>query len=190
MAIEDACCLISVSLSYKPDDQVILVSEQGYGLMYPVEQIPLVSNKSKGVKAMNLSKDDCVASICVSQNREEQVLISTTTLSLKRMKQTEIAPLNRPAKGNRICKLVKSNPNVILNVHMVDLNTPFEIYTEDIMRFEAKEISLMNAQATFSSPLGKVDKFEWVSPLENVADGSWVKQDDFEQPSLFDEEKA
>jgi len=96
--------MISVSLSYKPDDQVILVSEQGYGLMYPVEQIPLVSNKSKGVKAMNLSKDDCVASICVSQNREEQVLISTTTLSLKRMKQTEIAPLNRPAKGNRICE--------------------------------------------------------------------------------------
>ena len=182
--------MISVSLSYKPDDQVILVSEQGYGLMYPVEQIPLVSNKSKGVKAMNLSKDDCVASICVSQNREEQVLISTTTLSLKRMKQTEIAPLNRPAKGNRICKLVKSNPNVILNVHVVDLNTPFEIYAEDIMRFEAKEISLMNAQATFSSPLGKVDKFEWVSPLENVTDGSWVKQDDFEQPSLFDEEKA
>lgn len=106
------------------------------------------------------------------------------------MKQTEIAPLNRPAKGNRICKLVKSNSNVILNVHVVDLNTPFEIYAEDIMRFEAKEISLMNAQATFSSPLGKVDKFEWVSPLENVTDGSWVKQDDFEQPSLFDEEKA
>lgn len=48
--------MISVSLSYKPDDQVILVSEQGYGLMYPVEQIPLVSNKSKGVKAMNLSR--------------------------------------------------------------------------------------------------------------------------------------
>lgn len=182
--------MINVSLSYKPDDHVILVSEQGYGLMYPVEQIPLVSNKSKGVKAMNLSKDDCVASICVSQNREEQVLVSTTTLSLKRMKQTEIAALNRPAKGNRICKLVKSNPNVILNVHMVDLNTPFEIYAEDIMRFEAKEISLMNAQSTFSSPLGKVDKFEWVSPLENITDGSWVKQDDFEQPSLFDEEKA
>ena len=182
--------MINVSLSYKPDDHVILVSEQGYGLMYPVEQIPLVSNKSKGVKAMNLSKDDCIASICVSQNREEQVLVSTTTLSLKRMKQTEIAALNRPAKGNRICKLVKSNPNVILNVHMVDLNTPFEIYAEDIMRFEAKEISLMNAQSTFSSPLGKVDKFEWVSPLENITDGSWVKQDDFEQPSLFDEEKA
>ena len=72
------------------------------------------------------------------------------------MKQHEIAPLNRPAKGNRICKLVKSNPNIILNVHMVDLNTKFEIYADDILRFEAKEISLMNAQSTFSSPFGKV----------------------------------
>ena len=182
--------MISVSLSYKPDDQVILVSEQGYGLMYPVEQIPLVSNKSKGVKAMNLAKDDCVASICIRKNRDEQVLISTTTLSLKRMKQLEIAPLNRPAKGNRICKLVKSNPNVIFNLQMVDLNTKIEIYTDEILTFEAKEVSLMNAQSTFSMPYGKVESFEWISPLENVLDGAWVKQEDFKQPSLFEENNA
>lgn len=182
--------MISVSLSYKPDDQVILVSEQGYGLMYPVEQIPLVSNKSKGVKAMNLAKDDCVASICIRKNRDEQVLISTTTLSLKRMKQLEIAPLNRPAKGNRICKLVKSNPNVIFNLQMVDLNTKIEIYTDEILTFEAKEVSLMNAQSTFSMPYGKVESFEWICPLENVLDGSWVKQEDFKQPSLFEENNA
>lgn len=182
--------MISVSLSYKPDDQVILVSEQGYGLMYPVEQIPLVSNKSKGVKAMNLAKDDCVASICIRKNRDEQVLISTTTLSLKRMKQLEIAPLNRPAKGNRICKLVKSNPNVIFNIEMVDLNTKIEVYTDELMSFEAKEISLMNAQSTFSTPYGKVESFEWICPLENVLDGAWVKQEDFKQPSLFEEDNA
>ena len=182
--------MISVSLSYKPDDQVILVSEQGYGLMYPVEQIPLVSNKSKGVKAMNLAKDDCVASICIRKNRDEQVLISTTTLSLKRMKQLEIAPLNRPAKGNRICKLVKTNPNVIFNLQMVNLNTKIEVYTDELMSFEAKEISLMNAQSTFSTPYGKVESFEWICPLENVLDGAWVKQEDFKQPSLFEENNA
>ena len=190
MKIGDMDEMICANLSYKSDDQVILVSEQGYGLMYPVEQIPLVSNKSKGVKAMNLSKDDCIASICINRNSDEQVLISTSTLSLKRMKQHEIAPLNRPAKGNRICKLVKSNPNIILNVHMVDLNTKFEIYADDILRFEAKEISLMNAQSTFSSPFGKVDRFEWIHSLENVEDGFWVKQEDFEQPSLFEENNA
>ena len=139
---------------------------------------------------MNLSKDDCIASICISKDRDEQVLVSTTTLSMKRMKQIEIAPLNRPAKGNRICKLVKSNPNVILNVEVVDLNTKCEVYTDEILRFDAKEISLMNAQSTFSSPFGKVEKFEWVSPLEIVEDGFWVKQEDFEQPSLFDENKV
>ena len=106
------------------------------------------------------------------------------------MKQHEIAPLNRQAKGNRICKLVKSNPNIILNVHMVDLNTKFEIYADDILRFEAKEISLMNAQSTFSSPFGKVDRFEWIHSLENVEDGFLVKQEDFEQPSLFEENNA
>ena len=117
-------------------------------------------------------------------------MISTTTLSLKRMKQLEIAPLNRPAKGNRICKLVKSNPNVIFNLQMVDLNTKIEIYTDEILTFEAKEISLMNAQSTFSTPYGKVESFEWICPLENVLDGAWVKQEDFKQPSLFEEDNT
>ena len=48
----------------------------------------------------------------------------------------------------------------------------------------------MNAQSTFSTPYGKVESFEWICPLENVLDGSWVKQEDFKQPSLFEENNA
>lgn len=55
------------------------------------------------------------------------------------MKQTEIAALNRPAKGNRICKLVKSNPNVILNVHMVDLNTPLKFMQKILCALRPKK---------------------------------------------------
>jgi len=73
---------------------------------------------------------------------------------------------------------------------MVDLNTKIEIYTDEILTFEAKEVSLMNAQSTFSMPYGKVESFEWICPLENVLDGAWVKQEDFKQPSLFEENNA
>ena len=38
--------------------------------------------------------------------------------------------------------------------------------------------------------IGKVESFEWICPLENVLDGSWVKQEDFKQPSLFEEDNA
>lgn len=182
--------MIQTALSYQNEDQIILLSKDGYGLKYPVEQIPLVSNKSKGVKAMNLSKEDSVACISVVKNEEEQLLVCSSNLSLKRMKQSEIVNLNRPAKGNRICKLVKSNPNYVEWLRMVDLNTKCEVYTDEWIRFEAKEISLMNAQATFSSPYGKVDRFEWIEPLETIGEGKWILQEEFEQPSLFDEEKS
>ena len=72
----------------------------------------------------------------------------------------------------------------------MDLNTKNEIYTEEILTYEAKEVSLMNAQSTFSTPYGKVESFEWICPLENVLDGAWVKQEDFKQPSLFEENNA
>ena len=62
--------MISVKLSYEMSDHVLLVSKDGFGLEYAVDQIPLVSCKSKGVKAMNLSKDDCVADIALIHNRE------------------------------------------------------------------------------------------------------------------------
>ncbi len=178
--------MISVKLSYEMSDHVLLISKDGFGLEYAVDQIPLVSCKSKGVKAMNLSKDDCVADIALIHNREQQAFIMTTTGSMKRMKLEEIASLNRPAKGNRICKLVKSNPNEIYKVMMVDLNTQIEFFTDEIVKFEAKEISLMNAQSTFSSPYGKLESMEWYGVLETIQEGHWKMEEDFEQPSLFE----
>ncbi len=178
--------MISVELSYEMSDRVVLVSKDGFGLEYPVDQIPLVSCKSKGVKSMNLSKDDFVADISLACSDEKQALIVTTTGSMKRMKQDEIASLNRPAKGNRICKLVKSNPNEVFKVMMVDLNTQIEFFTDEIVKFDAKEISLMNAQSTFSSPFGKLDSMEWYSVVETVQEGHWKLEEDFKQPSLFE----
>ena len=178
--------MIDVKLSYHATDCVVLVSDLGYALMYPVDQIPLVSNKSKGVKSMNLTKDDCVADFGVCVDHEKQILVATSTLSLKRMKQSEFVSLNRPAKGNRICKFVKSNPNHTSRLCVADLNMTFEIYTDEKLRFEMKDISLMNAQATFSSPYGKIDTYEWISPLCQIEEGFWQAQEDFEQPSLFE----
>ena len=180
--------MIAVKLSYEMSDRVLLVSKDGFGLEYSVDQIPLVSCKSKGVKSMNLSKDDYVADMSLICNEDQQVLIVTSIGSMKRMKQEEIVSLNRPAKGNRICKLVKSNPNEIYKVMVVDLNTQIEFFTDEIVKFEAKEISLMNAQSTFSSPYGKLDSMEWYRIVEIVQDGHWKMEEDFKQPSLFEVE--
>ena len=178
--------MISVQLSYEISDRVLLVSKEGFGLEYPLDQVPLVSCKSKGVKSMNLSKEDTVASMNLIRDLDSQILVVSENGSMKRMKQNEVAPLNRPAKGNRVYKWVKSNPNYVSNVFVVDLNTQLTFFTDEIVKFDAKEISLMNSQSTFSSPYGKLESMEWYSVIESVQDGHWTSKEDFEQPSLFE----
>ena len=178
--------MISVQLSYEMSDRVLLVSKEGFGLEYPLDQVPLVSCKSKGVKSMNLSKEDTVASMNLIRDLDSQILLVSENGSMKRMKQNEVAPLNRPAKGNRVYKWVKSNPNYVSNVFVVDLNTQLTFFTDEIVKFDAKEISLMNSQSTFSSPYGKLESMEWYSVIESVQDGHWTSKEDFEQPSLFE----
>lgn len=182
--------MVSVSLSYNSSDVVILTSQMGQALSYPVDQVPRVACKSKGVKAMNLAKDDRVADMIVVPELTGQLLVITDTCSMKRIKMSDIVTLNRPAKGNRICKLVKSNPSNIHKILSKGLNDEVELLHEDQVRFAAKEIALMTCDSTFSSPYGKLDHFELPKALEMIQKGSWKLEEDkeIEQVSLFEVE--
>ena len=179
--------MIHASLSYHFDDMVVLVSEGGYSVQYRVEEIPQSLAKSKGVKAMNLAKDDHIANICISDHKTQYLLV-TTNMAMKRMKDSDIVQLKRPAKGNRICKYVKSNPNVLWNIFAVDNKDEFDLVENDMHHFAAKDIPLKGADTTFSSPFGKIETFEWVNTLQTVQKGDWPteQKEEFEQIALFD----
>ncbi len=178
--------MVYVGFSYDMQDKVILVSKEGFGLSYELNQVPQSQTKSKGVKAMNLADGDSVAGICLSEGKT-QYLFVTDTGQMKRMKDTDIAYAKRPAKGNRICKYVKSNPNFIWNVFAVDNKDEFDLVENDVHHFASKDIPIKGSDTTFSAPFGKLDTFEWVNPLETVQQGNWISQEDeFEQISLFD----
>lgn len=179
--------LESVSLSYQEGDEVMVASEQGFALRYSLEEVALMSLKTKGVKAINLSKDDCVADSCVIDD-QDQVLVIGQQCQMKRMKLDEIAQLKRPAKGNRLCKWVKSNPNYIHSIYAITNSSAFDLIDEDPTHFEAKDISIMNASSTFSTPFGKSKDFHIQLPLQTIEEGSWPEQeeDPFEQGTLFD----
>lgn len=181
--------MIYVGFSYDPQDKVMLVSEEGFGLSYELNQVPQSGTKSKGVKSMNLGEGDHIANMCLNEGKA-QYLFMTTNAQMKRMKDVDIALAKRPAKGNRICKYVKSNPNIIWNVFAVDNKDEFDLIENDIHHFAAKDIPLKGSDTTFSAPFGKLDSFELVSTLETVQKGNWVsnEEDEFEQISLFEAE--
>ena len=180
--------MIQATLSYDEKDEVVIVSENGFGLRYEVEQIPQSQTKSKGVKAMNLAKEDHIANICIRSNKNQYLLVTTNGM-MKRMKEDDIPSLKRPAKGNRVCKLVKTNPSILRNIFAVDQKSEFDLIENDMHHFMAKDIPFKGADSTFSSPFGKLDSFEWISSLTTIQKGNWKEEnDEFEQISLFDSE--
>lgn len=179
--------VVSVTLSYSPEDSIAVVSQQGYALQYSAQEVAMMTLRTKGVKAMNLEKEDCIADVTILQ-ADKQVLLVGDKAQMKRLKVEEIAQLKRPAKGNRLYKWVKSNPVYVKSIYAVEANQGFDLMSEDPIHFEAKDISLMNASATFSIPFGKLNEFTIQSPLTHIQEGFWPEeeQEAYQQGTLFE----
>ena len=179
--------VVSVTLSYSPEDSIAVVSQQGYALQYSAQEVAMMTLRTKGVKAMNLGKEDCIADVTILQ-ADKQVLLVGDKAQMKRLKVEEIAQLKRPAKGNRLYKWVKSNPVYVKSIYAVEANQGFDLMSEDPIHFESKDISLMNASATFSTPFGKLNEFTIQSPLTHIQEGFWPEeeQEAYQQGTLFE----
>lgn len=179
--------VVSVTLSYSPEDSIAVVSQQGYALQYSAQEVAMMTLRTKGVKAMNLGKEDCIADVTILQ-ADKQVLLVGDKAQMKRLKVEEIAQLKRPAKGNRLYKWVKSNPVYVKSIYAVEANQGFDLMSEDPIHFEAKDISLMNASATFSTPFGKLNEFTIQNPLTHIQEGFWPEeeQEAYKQGTLFE----
>lgn len=179
--------VVSVILSYSPEDSIAVVSQQGYALQYSAQEVAMMTLRTKGVKAMNLGKEDCIADVTILQ-ADKQVLLVGDKAQMKRLKVEEIAQLKRPAKGNRLYKWVKSNPVYVKSIYAVEANQGFDLMSEDPIHFESKDISLMNTSATFSTPFGKLNEFTIQSPLTHIQEGFWPEeeQEAYKQGTLFE----
>ena len=106
---------------------------------------------------MNLSKDDEIAYDTILNDKTNGVVIFTTKSQNKRIKEADITRYKRPAKGDLIAKKVKTNPNTMRYIFGVNLSS--ELLWHDGVRYglQAKEVTLMTKDATFSSALTKED---------------------------------
>ena len=178
--------MISAKASMTQSDHIVLVTKNGFGLTYPVEQVPQVSAKSKGVKSINLTKDDCVEDMLVCSDLQGQILFMTSEGQMKRVKMDQIARFNRPAKGNRICKLIKSNPSHLYKMKEIrDLQKEIVLESEELLRVVPASISLMSVESTFSNPFGKLEAYTIPENLDHIEEGNWSEEES-EQLSLFE----
>ncbi|ADR23894.1 DNA topoisomerase IV, A subunit [Mycoplasma leachii PG50] len=112
MKISDDDSLVYADLVSSKTSYCCIVTKNGYAVRYNIEDIPIQSTISKGVKAANL-KDDYIISALSLQNNKD-VLIFTNKNNYKRLDQNLIPIYIRPKKGIRILVEKKKNKEQVI----------------------------------------------------------------------------
>ncbi|MHC5248174.1 DNA topoisomerase IV subunit A [Enterococcus sp. LJL90] len=94
------------------DLDVFLVSYRGFGLRYPLKEVPVVGAKAAGVKSMNLKDGDYVVNgLLVYSEGDNPIIMVTQRGAVKRMLAQELTQLGRAKRGLMVLRELKNNPH-------------------------------------------------------------------------------
>ena len=97
------------------DQEVLIVTENGYGKKTSINEYRLTHRGSKGVKALNMTdKNGCMISLnCINENEgsTKDIMIITDSGVIMRMPVEQISTLKRATQGVRLIHL-KDNQKV------------------------------------------------------------------------------
>ena len=187
--------LINATLAYD-GQQVLMVSKEGFAYRYSIDEVPSTGVKSKGVKAMTLGKGDSTGYGCVISTDASSILFVTDQGAMKRVKLSEIPEGARPAKGNLICRKLKTNPTKTVLAEPAYSGQEFTFFDGEIQTIRSADIPLKPRDAGYSAPLVLKNGWSLRRGIEECriidipADAENRIHDDIEKLSLFDEEDS
>ncbi|WP_367297344.1 DNA topoisomerase IV subunit A [Loigolactobacillus coryniformis] len=116
MRLKDESAFVTDVIYIQPDEvaqyDVFLVSYTGYGLRYPLSEVPVIGAKAAGTKSMALKDGDHVVNaVLVPREKATPVTIITQRGALKRMDVQEITETSRARRGMLILRELKRNPH-------------------------------------------------------------------------------
>ncbi len=176
------------------NDEIAVVSRDGFSYHFPTEQIPSSGVKSKGVKALNLSKGDAIVSGCKMDAHTNTLLYITDNGAMKRIKVEDIPQAARPAKGAAICKKMKTKATILKEMVSVQVGQEISFHDPDLQQIRVSDVPLKTRDTGFSNPLELKAGFNLDQQIEEcmVIDYPQGQEptmhDDVETISLFDEE--
>lgn len=89
----------------KPDCEVLVISENGYGKRTATSEYPIKGRGGKGIKTVNVTKKNGpLAALTVVDGSEDMLLITNTGV-LIRFKTTDVSQTGRSAMGVRLIRL-------------------------------------------------------------------------------------
>lgn len=102
--------LIEVVYSENPANKdVFLVTNRGFGLRYPLSEVPVVGSKAAGVKAINLKEHDYVVNgiLMATDSTRTNVVMLTQRGAVKKMNVSEFDILGRAKRGLLVLRELK-----------------------------------------------------------------------------------
>ena len=186
--------LASVCVSYENDD-LILVSKDGYCNKYSSEVIADLAPKAQGVMGINVKNSELVSVIADHHNNAE-LLLSSNKGGFKRIHLDALEFTSRNTKGYRLFKQIKSNPHEINYATLVSsYNSLYIDNRDELFELPVSDIPFMDLEQSFSNPVKLNNTFYFVkkdmSDIEDVEivdipEGYYINEEEGEQTSLFE----
>lgn len=157
----DKDSIVTIAPIVKGDEDVMLISGNGYALRFNISEIPVVGAKAAGVKAMNLKVGDLVKAAFFVQTDSWYLL--TQRGFIKRVKSEDIPETSRANRGLQVLRPLKTNPHTVFSAGSV-INTDKTPLSETVDLFspaEAEDTPTDKSQILeVTSAVGKVYQTE------------------------------
>jgi topoisomerase-4 subunit A len=142
--------VISVELSHGGTEDVLLITQKGISLRYPLSEVNPVGLKAQGVRAIQLKPDDALAfSGLVS---DEKFLVTVSQRGA--VKRTSIDVFERGARaqvGSTLLKEIKSKPHRIIGARLIENNVDIILYSQNTsFKLDARSIRVSGKYANGS----------------------------------------
>ncbi len=178
------------------DQEIVIVSREGFAYRCGIEEIPSTGIRSKGVKAINLGKGDSLGDACAVSGETSAVLFAARSGMMKRVRIDDIQKGSRPVKGSLIAKKIKTNPQMITAAEAINGFGVLTFCNPEMKQLRIADIPLKTTDSTFSTPIELSSDWYMMRGIEECRivdrpEGAEDEiHDDVEKISLFDEENG
>jgi len=161
-----------ISVTNDNGKEVMIVTTNGFGLRFNIEEVSPIGIKGSGVKAISL-KNDTVSSGIVFEGNEYLTIITDKSTG-KRIKLSEFEITSRARKGILVVRDVKTNPYHIIKAFITNSKNSLLLkYNNKIENIKITDLPIVDRYST--GTLLSKDKIEEVNLYKTIS-----KKDDVE----------
>ncbi len=136
----------------KVEENILIVTKNGYYLQFNNSEIPLVGPKASGVKGINLKDDDEVVYGGTINENNQYLNVFTNNKTAKRLKISDLNIASRVKRGSMLIKKTKTVSYTIEHALLTNMKDELKIKSDsEIKIIKNADIPIMDLNSTGSA---------------------------------------